>query len=294
MKIGFIGMGIMGSRMAANLAQDGYELIIYNRTRKKTLPFTCLKNAAWAESAADLAQSADIVFTMLSTPAVVEQVAAGTTTGFLNSLPAGKTWVDCSTVNPSFSVKMAELCRQKQIRFLDAPVAGSKLPAEKGELLFLLGGEAETVKACAPLFESMGRKYVHVGENGRGSALKMVFNLLLGEAMVAFSEGLVLGEALGLSREMMMDVLLQSPVAAPFLSGKREKLEKGVYDPEFSLQWMEKDLQLAAQTASENRRALPAVSLIKEIYALARQNGWGEKDFSGIYEFLRKNETSGQ
>lgn len=293
MKIGFIGMGIMGSRMAANLAQDGYELLIYNRSRKKTLPFACLKNAAWTESEADLAQSADIVFTMLSTPEVVEQVAAGTT-GFLHSLPAGKIWVDCSTVNPSFSVKMAELCREKEISFLDAPVAGSKLPAEKGELLFLVGGETETVKTCAPFFEAMGRKYVHAGENGRGSALKMVFNLLLGEAMMAFSEGLVLGEALGLSREMMMDVLLQSPVAAPFLSGKREKLEKGVYDPEFSLQWMAKDLQLAAQTAAENSRAMPALNPIKEIYALARQNGWGEKDFSGIYEFLRKSELSGE
>ena len=291
MKIGFIGMGIMGSRMAANLAQDGYELIIYNRTRKKTLPFTCLKNATWAESAADLAQSADIVFTMLSTPDVVAQMAAGDS-GFLNSLAPGSTWVDCSTVNPSFSVKMAELCRQKQVRFLDAPVAGSKLPAEKGELLFLVGGEAEAVQACAPFFETMGRKYIHVGENGRGSALKMVFNLLLGEAMAAFSEGLVLGESLGLSREMMLDVLLQSPVAAPFLSGKREKLEKGVYEPEFSLQWMEKDLQLAAQTAAENGRAMPALNPVKEIYALARQHGWGETDFSGIYEFLRKSETS--
>ncbi len=287
MKIGFIGMGIMGRRMAANLANAGYDLRVYNRTKIKPLPFTCLKNAQWMESAKDVAAASDVVFTMLSTPEVVYEVAAGAE-GFLSDMPAGSLWVDSSTVNPSFSKKMAALCKEQNIRFLDAPVAGSKQPAEQGELVFLVGGDGADVQECAPLFEIMGKKYIHAGENGMGTSFKMVFNLLLGEAMMAFSEGLVLGESLGLSREKMLDVLLQSPVAAPFLQGKRNKLEDGDYEPEFPLQWMQKDLHLAAQSAFEQNRALPALNGIKEIYALAKQNGWAEADFSGIYEFLRQ------
>jgi len=285
MRIGFIGMGIMGRRMAANLANAGYELKVYNRTRIKPLPFLCLNNVQSVESAKEAAASSDVVFTMLSTPEVVDDVAAGAD-GFLTALPSDSIWVDSSTVNPSFSRKMADLCKEQNIRFLDAPVAGSKMPAEQGELLFLVGGDASAVKECAPLFETMGKKYIHAGENGMGASFKMVFNLLLGEAMMAFSEGLVLGEALGLSREMMLDVLLQSPVAAPFLGGKRKKLESGDYEPEFPLQWMQKDLHLAAQSGFEKNKALPALNGIKEIFALAKQNGWAEKDFSSIYEFL--------
>ncbi|MFP4573558.1 MAG: NAD(P)-dependent oxidoreductase [Desulfobacterales bacterium] len=287
MKIGFIGMGIMGRRMAANLASAGYDLRVYNRTKIKPLPFACLKNAQWMESAKDVAAASDLVFTMLSTPEVVYEVAAGAD-GFLNAMSAGSLWVDSSTVNPSFSKQMAVLCEEKTIRFLDAPVAGSKQPAEQGELVFLVGGDASAVDECAPLFETMGKKYIHAGENGMGTSFKMVFNLLLGEAMMAFSEGLLLGESLGLSREKMLDVLLQSPVAAPFLQGKRKKLEDADYEPEFPLQWMQKDLHLAAQSAFEQNRALPALNGIKEIYALGKQNGWAEADFSGIYEFLRQ------
>ncbi len=287
MKIGFVGLGIMGRRMAANLANAGYDLRVYNRTKIKPLPFECLKNAQWMDSASEAAAASDVVFTMLSTPEVVHEVAAGKD-GFLYKMREGTLWVDSSTVNPSFSKKMAGLCKEQRIRFLDAPVAGSKQPAEQGELLFLVGGDASAVKECAPLFEIMGKKYIHAGENGMGTSFKMVFNLLLGEVMMAFSEGLVLGESLGLSRETMLDVLLQSPVVAPFLQGKRKKLEAGDYDAEFPLQWMQKDLHLAAESAFEQNQALPALNGIKEIYALAKQNGWAEADFSGIYEFLRQ------
>ncbi|MFO7840197.1 MAG: NAD(P)-dependent oxidoreductase, partial [Desulfosalsimonadaceae bacterium] len=235
MKIGFIGMGIMGSRMAANLANAGYEVYAHSRTRRNELAFLGLPNAAWLDSAKDLARACDVVFTMLSTPEVVEEVAAGPS-GFLDSMQADAIWADSSTVNPAFSKKMAAMCEGKRIRFLDAPVAGSKMPAEKGELLFLVGGPKEAVQSCAPLFAVMGRDYIHAGENGAGASLKLVFNLLLGQAITALSEGLILGESLGLSRKMLLDVLLGAPVTAPVLSGKRRQFEGGGYDPEFPLQ----------------------------------------------------------
>lgn len=201
MKIGFIGFGIMGSAMAANLAKAGYRMLVHNRTRDKVETLLS-NNVIWKSSPAELAAEADIVFTMLSTPEVVHDVSCGEN-GFLYAMRPGSIWVDCSTVNPSFSRRMGQLCREHSVSFLDAPVSGSKIPAEKGELLFLVGGDTDHVVGCSPYFDVMGKKYIHVGATGMGSAMKMVINLILGEAMLAFSEGMVLGEALGISQKML-------------------------------------------------------------------------------------------
>ena len=287
MKIGFIGLGIMGSRMANNLAEGGYNLLIHNRTKQKAETLLKKDNVTWKDTPADVAREADILITMLSSPTAVEQTAQGGH-GFLNYLPKGTTWVDSSTVNPSFSKKMAELSQNNGLHFIDAPVAGSKAPAEKGELIFLVGGQEKQISSIAPLFNIMGKTYIHAGANGQGTALKMVFNLLLGQAMHAFSEGMALGESLGLDQQMLFDILLDSPVVAPFIKGKKEKMEHNSYEPEFPLKWMQKDLHLAA---FEQETALPAVNTIKEIYALAKKAGYADKDFSAMYEFLHKNQN---
>ncbi|WP_456442596.1 NAD(P)-dependent oxidoreductase [Caldithrix abyssi] len=286
MKIGFIGLGIMGSRMAINLIKNGFSLIVFNRTRAKAQPLL-EAGAEWAESPAELAKKVDLLITMLSTPEAVEKLALGEN-GFLNHLPQGGTWMDCTTVNPSFSRKMAALAEEHHIRFVDAPVAGSKKPAEEGQLLFLVGGKREDVVFCEPLFKAMGKKHLHVGPSGQGAALKMLFNLLLGEAMLAFAEALALGEKLGFERTQLLDILLDAPVTAPFVAGKRQKMESGEYDAEFPLQWMQKDLQLASLTAYEQSLALPALNVIKEVFALAKQQGLAEKDFSAIFAYLNK------
>lgn len=292
MKIGFIGLGIMGSRMAGNLASEGYELYVNNRSKNKAEELIKDDHVIWKDTPVQVAEESDVLFTMLSSPEVVRKLALGDD-GFLFHMRTDAIWVDSSTVNPSFSEEMTALSKERDIKFLDAPVAGSKDPAEKGELLFLVGGEKATVDFCAPLFQVMGKKYIHTGENGKGSSLKMVFNLLLGQAMYAFSEGMNLGQSLGLDQSLLLDVLLQSPVVAPFIALKRDKMEQGEYDAEFPLQWMQKDLELASQTAYEQELALPAVNVIKEIYGFAKQEGYSEKDFSAIYEFLDKKRDKG-
>ena len=286
MKIGFIGFGIMGSAMAANLAKAGYHLLVHNRTKDKVEPLLST-NVVWKGDPAELAAEVDVVFTMLSTPEVVYDVACGEN-GFLAAMKPGSIWVDCSTVNPSFSQQMGQRCREHSVGFLDAPVSGSKIPAEKGELLFLVGGDADLVNGCAPYFNVMGKKYVHVGGNGMGSAMKMVINLLLGEAMFAFSEGMVLGESLGISQEMLFDVLLSSPAVAPLMALKRKKMETGDYSPEFPLQWVQKDLHLASVSAYEQGVSLPGLNVIKEVFALAKRRGLAQSDLSAIYKFLRE------
>jgi glyoxylate/succinic semialdehyde reductase len=287
MKIGFIGMGIMGSRMASNLQKKGHEVVVYNRTKQKADPLVA-QGAIWATTPADVAGQVKTIITMLSKPDAVAETALLGRSGFLNALPGNSLWIDCSTVNPSFSRLMASESHQRKIRFIDAPVAGSKGPAEQGQLLFFAGGAKSDIEEARPLFEAMGKAVFPMGENGMGTSMKMVNNIMLAQTMAAFSEAIVLGEALGIARDQLFNTLLNSPVSAPFLMMKRLKIEGGKFDTEFPLKWMHKDLQLASDTAYEADVALPMSNLAKEIYALAIKNGWGELDFSAVYKLLSK------
>ncbi|MCF8368863.1 MAG: NAD(P)-dependent oxidoreductase [Bacteroidales bacterium] len=284
MKIGFIGLGIMGSRMAMNIDKAGYPLFIFNRTASRMDAFesTSIRKCS---SAAEIANSCDIVITMLSTPEAVQEVAMGEN-GFLGEMSAGKVWIDCSTVNPSFSKQMAEISEGLGFNFLDAPVAGSLKPAENAELVFLVGGKKSIVKYCTPLLKTMGKKVIHGGDSGQGSALKLVNNLVMGISMYAVTEGLLLGESLGIDKKEILNLLDGSPIAAPMISLKKEKILANNLEAEFPLQWLRKDLQLAAQTAYEQGISLPATNSIKEIFGFAEQAGFGEKDFTAIYFFL--------
>jgi 3-hydroxyisobutyrate dehydrogenase/glyoxylate/succinic semialdehyde reductase len=285
MKIGFVGLGAMGSRMAANLQKSGYPLVVFNRSADKAASLVSA-GALLADSPAALAEEVEVLFTMLAHPAAVGEAALGES-GFLYRLRPGALWIDCSTVNPSFSRQMASAAHARRLRFLDAPVAGSRGPAAKGELVFFVGGNAADLEACGPLLRAMGSRIVHVGGHGMGAALKMVNNLLLASSMAAFAEGLVLGEALGIARERLFDFLMGTPLVAPYLATKRAKIEQGDYAPEFPLEWMQKDLHLAALSAQETAVALPLTSAAKETYQLAARDGHAHEDFSAIYPFLK-------
>jgi 3-hydroxyisobutyrate dehydrogenase-like beta-hydroxyacid dehydrogenase len=288
MKIGFIGLGIMGSRMAANLQKGGHALIVHNRTREKAEPLLS-RGAVWAGSPAAVAAQAEIIFTMLAPTRTVEETALGPD-GLLSALEPRRLWVDCSTVNPSFSKEMAVAARARGVRFLDAPVSGSKSQAAEAALSFLVGGEASDLEACRPLLECMGNRITHCGGPGMGASLKMVINQLLGTGMAAFAEALVFGESLGLSRAALFEALLGGPAAAPFLKLKRERIEQGNYAPaDFPLRWLQKDLHLAAVSAHETGAAMPLTNVTKEIYRLAIRAGRGAEDFSAIYDYYAQH-----
>ncbi len=288
MKIGFIGMGIMGSRMAANLQKQGYELVVYNRSPEKTAPLV-EKGALKAKNPAAVAEQVDILFTMLAHPEAVRKTALGEN-GFLDALKS-KIWVDCSTVDPTFSRQMAAAANSRGVKFLDAPVAGSKGLVEKAEVMFVVGGAKVDLQVCQPLLESMGKKVVHVGEAGMGTSLKLVLNLLLGASMAVFAEGMVLGEALGISQEMLLRVLIGAPVTAPFIALKKDKLERGEYETEFPLKWMQKDLHLVANAGYRTGIPLPLANLTKEVYQQAIAQGLGEQDFAAVYQSLKDIST---
>jgi 3-hydroxyisobutyrate dehydrogenase-like beta-hydroxyacid dehydrogenase len=282
--IGFIGLGIMGSRMAANLLNNGFELIVFNRTKEKASEL--LQNGAqWADSPVEIASKADIVFTMLTNPEILEQTAFGEN-GFINEFAKGKIWIDCSTVDPSFSKKMAAKAAQREIRFMDAPVAGSKVKAENAELIFLVGGEETDLLDVKPLLEAMGKQVLYQGKNGTGSAMKLVVNLMLAQSMAAFSEAVSFGEAMGIDKENIIDTLLGGATTAPFLKGKKAKLLENEFSADAPLEHVLKDMNLISQTAYQNNIALPIANITKEIYSMANQKGLGKLDFSAIYQVL--------
>ncbi len=292
MKIGFIGLGIMVSRMAANLLKHGHSLVVFNRTREKAEPLIAA-GAQWAEFPAALVENVEIVFTMLAHPDAVEEAALGRVC-FLSYLSRDQMWVDCSTVNPSFSRKMATAAKAQGIGFLGAPVTGSKGQAAAAKLTFWVGGEASELEKCRPLLECMGDRIVHCGGDGMGAALKMVMNQLLGTAMAGFAEVLVLGESLGLSREVLSDALKGAPAVAPFLSAKLERIASANYEADFPLRWLQKDLHLVAVSAYECGAAMPLTNAAKELYQLAIRDGHGDEDFSAIYQYLAQKNASAQ
>jgi len=225
-----------------------------------------------------------VLFTMLAHPGAVEQAALGAD-GFLNHLRPNTLWVECSSVNPSFSKKMAAEAARREIHFVDAPVTGSAAPAAEGKLIFWVGADTADLERIRPLLLCMGSKIVHAGGHGMGTSIKMVVNLLLGTGMAAFAEAMALGEGLGLSSKMLFDSLLGTPAVAPFLTAKREKIESGNYEAEFPLRWMQKDMHLASVSAYESGVAIPLTNVTKEIYRFAMRGGHDTEDFSAICEF---------
>ncbi len=284
MTVGFIGLGIMGSRMAARLQGAGYDVVVHNRTRAKAESLVAA-GARWAGTPAEAGKQADVLFTMLADPTAVQAASAGVH-GFLAQLRPGALWVDCSTTNPSFARRMAEQAAAFEIHFLDAPVAGSKDAVANGQATFLVGGEPAAVDMARPYFAAMGREVKHLGPVGAGISFKLVNNYLLAQAVLAFSEALVLGEALGLDRKMLLDGLLAGPMVPPYMATKRRGFETGEFETAFPLKWMRKDLEMASQAAYQQGAAMPSGNLAKEIYALASQHGLADADFTAIFKFL--------
>ncbi|MFD3166780.1 NAD(P)-dependent oxidoreductase [Herpetosiphon sp. NSE202] len=286
MTIGFIGLGIMGSRMVANLQHAGKQLIIFNRTPAKAEALIA-NGAQLATNPAEVGRHSATIITMLAHPQAVE-AAALDHAGFLDQLQAGALWIDCSTGNPAFARRMAAEAAKRGVAFIDAPVTGSKGQAEAGQLVFLAGGNVEDLAAADELFSCMGRQTIHVGIHGMGTALKLVFNLLLANAMASFAEGLAFGESLGISRETLLDTLLGAPIVAPFLSFKRAKLANNSYAAEFPLRWMHKDLAMIAAAASS--AAIPLATTTAALYQQALEYGLGDQDFSAIAQLFQADE----
>jgi 3-hydroxyisobutyrate dehydrogenase len=292
MKIGFIGTGAMGRPMLANLVRKGHGVCAYD-VAESALAAAVKLGATRAPSAADAARGAELVITMLPSSSHAESVYLGAG-GVLEGVAAGRLCIDMSTIDPSVSRRIAEAVNRRGARFLDAPVSGGVPRAEDGTLAIMVGGDARDVEEARPVLAAMGANIIHVGPVGSGEVAKLCNNLVAGVAAVAVSEAFRIAEGFGVDPKVLTDVISKSsghtwvmehmhPV--PGLVGKAPSSRD--YAPGFTTDLMAKDLGLAVNAARELRVPVVVAPAAQQALRLASSHGFGRKDFSSIYMFLR-------
>lgn len=282
---GFLGIGIMGKAMVANLLQAGFEVTIWNRTAKSCDPLVDM-GAQRAANPAAVVAACDITFAMVSDPAAAEALCFGPE-GVLAAICPGKSYVDVSTVDPETSKKIWEAIREKGGRFLEAPVSGSKKPAEDGALVFLCAGDESLYVDAAPALDVMGKKSFYFSEIGQGAQMKLLINMVMGSMMTAFAEGLALGDSIGLQESDVIEVLAQGAINNPMFQLKGPLMAAGKYDPAFPLKHMQKDMRLALLMGDKKGQAMYTASAANSAYIKAKKAGCADEDFSAVMKIIK-------
>ncbi len=284
-KFGFLGLGIMGSAMAANLVRAGFEVVVWNRNPDKCAPLVAA-GARQGGSPRQVVEECPLTFAMLADPAAAEAVCfdAG---GVLEGMGSGTGYVDMSTVDAATSRKIGAAIAAKGGRFLEAPVSGSKKPAEDGTLLILAAGDAGLFEEARPALEKMGKQSFYLGELGNGARMKLVVNMVMGGMMAIFAEALALTEKGGLDPRQLLELLAGGALANPMFKGKGSAMLAGDFTVNFPLKHMQKDLRLALQLGDELAQPLFAAATANEAFKQARSLGLGEADFSALYRAVK-------
>jgi 3-hydroxyisobutyrate dehydrogenase-like beta-hydroxyacid dehydrogenase len=280
MKVAYLGMGIMGRPMAANLIKDGHEVTVWNRTPKN------LDGARTAATAAEAARGAEVVWMCVADTKAVESVLFGPE-GVEASLRPGMTVVDSSTISPKATREFAARVGATGAEFVDAPVTGSKVGAESGQLVFIVGGAEKTVKALEPLFMAMGRKVIHMGENGAGESAKIGMNLMSAAIFEGFAEALSLTGKLGVPAEKMVELVEASMVRSGVTDYKSSFVLRQDWSPNFPLRLMLKDIHLMLEAGAQVKVELPALQAIEKVYQKAVAAGHADDDFASTVETVK-------
>jgi len=285
-KIGFIGLGLMGREMSRRLLDGGYSLTVWNRTKEKAEPL--LKAGAnWADSPKAVAQASEVVITMVTDSAAVEGVVCGRN-GVLEGAHPGLILIDMSSIAPEMSRSIATRAKEKGVIMLDAPVTGNPKVAAEGKLGIMVGGPEETFAACRPIFEKMGVKIIHVGENGKGTTLKLINNLIMGIAIQAVAEALVLAQKAGIDPIKVMEITSVGGARTGAMETRGLRMIKHEFAPGFSLNNMYKDLSTAIKLADEVGAVLPTGSITREIVKAAKNRGKGEMEVAVVITVLEE------
>ena len=284
--LGFVGLGVMGSRMAKRLLDAGHSVTGYNRTKSKAQWLLDL-GMKWADTPRAAAAASDIVFSMVANTEALRAVTAGED-GIFAGLTAGKIYVDMSTVSPAAIRATAKLVETKGAQMLDAPVSGSSITLEEGKLSFMVGGQRETFEKVLPVLQAIGPKATHVGANGLAVSMKIATNLSLAVQMLAFSEGVLLAEKSGIARETAVEVMLNSVMASPMVKYRGPFVLNMPDEAWFDVNMMQKDLLLALEMGRQLDVPLPTTSITNQFLTAARGMGLAEKDFAIMFEVLAK------
>jgi len=284
MRVAFLGLGIMGRSMAANLVKAGHEVAVWNRTAGKEV-----EGARSAATPADAATGAEVVWMCVSDTKAVEAVLFGAG-GVEQALAAGMIVADSSTISPSATRRFAERVKARgtDIAYVDAPVTGSKIAAEAGSLIFMAGGDEAALGRLQPLFQAMGKQVFHMGETSKGQATKLVMNLQIALIYEGFAEALTLAAKLGVGVERLLPLVQASMVRSGVVDYKAPFILQRDFSPNFPLRLMLKDIRLALDAAKESRVRLPGLEAVEEVYDVAAEEGQQNLDYAATLTLLEK------
>ena len=284
--LGFVGLGVMGSRMAKRLLDAGHNITGYNRTKSKA-QWLLDAGMKWADSPRAAAESSEAVFSMIANNAALRAVTEGKE-GILAGLSEGKIYVEMSTVSPAAIRELAKQVEANGAEMLDAPVSGSSITLEEGKLSFMVGGKREVFEKVRPYLQAIGPKATYVGGHGLAAAMKVATNLSLAVQMLAFSEGLLLAEKSGIARATAADVLFNSVMASPMVKYRGPFVLNMPDEALFDVNMMQKDLLLALEMGRQLDVPLPTTAVTNEFLTAARGMGLSDKDFAVVFEVLAR------
>ena len=283
--VGLIGLGLMGGPMGQNLLRAGFPVVVWNRTRAKADDLV-REGAKLAADPGAVAGEADVLITIVSDPAALEEVLFGAR-GAIEALRPGSTLVDSSTVSPELARQIAAACAEHGVDFLDAPVTGGTWGAKKGELVFMIGGKAEVLERVRPVLEAVGKKFFLLGPSGAGQTVKLGMNLLLALQVDAFAEALALVTAGGVPAEKLIEVLQSSMARSGVLDVKAPMMVKGEFPASFPLRLMHKDVRLALELVRNNGVTLPCGTAAYATYSAVMNSSLDDPDFSAVARFWK-------
>jgi 3-hydroxyisobutyrate dehydrogenase-like beta-hydroxyacid dehydrogenase len=285
-KLGFIGLGVMGSRMVKRLLDAGHDVTGYNRTRSKA-QWLLEAGMKWADTPRAAAEASDISLSMVTNTNALRAVAEGDL-GILAGLSVGKIHVDMSTVSPAYIRELAQQVQAKGAAMLDAPVSGSVVTLEEGKLSIMVGGDPAVLEKAKPILLDIGPKVTHVGKNGLAVTMKIATNLSLAVQMLAFSEGVLIAEKSGIRREIAVEVLTNSVIASPMVKYRGPFVLQMPDEAWFNVNMMQKDMNLALELGRQLDIPLPTTAATNEFLTAARGMGFEEQDFAVVFDVLAR------
>lgn len=285
-RVALLGLGIMGSGMAANWLSKGFTLAVYNRTRSKAEPFAA-QGARVAATPRQAAEDADVIAAMVGDDPASRAVWLGDD-GALAGAKPGAILVECSTLTPDWVRELAGLAQARGCQFLDAPVTGSKAAAAGGQLNLFVGGEATTLEKARRALEAISRQINHLGPVAAGATWKLINNMMTAVSLAVISEGLALAERAGFDPQQIAPLILSGPASSPVAQGKMPRLTERRYDDtDFSVRWMRKDMRYALALAEQFGVTLSTVAGAVEVYQKASDKGLDDLDFAAVIEAVR-------
>jgi 2-hydroxy-3-oxopropionate reductase len=281
--VGLIGLGLMGKPMARNLLKAGFPLIVWNRTKERGSDLLG-EGAKWGASPREVAEQSDVLITIVSDPPAVEQVLWGEN-GAFDGLRKGSLYIDSSTVSPELARRAGRACSERGVNYLDAPVTGGTWGAEKGELVFMIGGKLADLERAKPILEAVGKRFFLLGPNGAGQTVKLAMNMILALEVEALAEALALVTKAGVAGERLIEVMQSSMARAAVLDVKAPLILKKDYAPSFPLRLMHKDMRLALELARQEGVELPAGAAAYATYSAVKDAAKEDLDYAAVARF---------